>query len=87
MKIGKSEKRWLVAAIVELLLAGWFLFLVRYLYNSAVNTPPSANTSGEGDMVSAFLMLILLAVAAFLALAFLICMLVFMVKIFKNRNT
>jgi hypothetical protein len=86
MKIGKSEKRWLVAAIVEFLLAGWFLFLVRYLYNSAVNTP-SANTSGEGDIVSAFLMLILFAAAAFFAFAFLICLLVFTVKIFKNRKT
>ncbi len=87
MKIGKSEKKWLVAAIVELLLAGWFLFLVGYLYNSAVDTPQSANPSGEGDMVSAFLMLILLAVAAFLALAFLICLVVFTVKIFKSRET
>ncbi len=85
--MGKSEKKWLVAAIVELLLAGWFLFLVSYLYNSAVDTPQSANPSGEGDMVSAFLMLILLAVAAFLALAFLIYLLVFTVKIFKSRRT
>lgn len=84
--MGKSEKRWLVAAIVEFLLAAWFFFLVGYLYNSAANVPASANPSGEGDMVSAFLMLILFAFAAFLALAFFICLLVFTVKIFKSRK-
>ena len=86
MKIEKSEKRWLVAAIVELLLAGWFLFLARYIYKSAVSAPPSPHTSGEGDMVSVFLIIILLAVAALLGAAFLICLLVFAVKSYRNRK-
>lgn len=86
MKLGKSEKRWLVAAICQLLLSAWFFFLVRYLYNSAGSAPPSANPSGEGDMTLVFLIFILLAAAAFLALAFLVCLLVFIVKIFRNRK-
>lgn len=85
--MGKSEKRWLAAAIVQALLAAWFLFLSRYIYNSAANAPPSPHTSGEGDMVSVFLIIFLLAVAALSAVGFLICLLIFAVKFFRNRRT
>jgi len=84
----KVKKRGYAAAgAIFFSLAVWFAFLGIYLRNSIINYKPPPDGVQEGDMVSAFLMMLLFGAAVFSLIVSFTSLLIYLLNRYRSSET
>lgn len=86
IELKRKGRGFAAAAAIFFSLAVWFAFLGIYLYNSMINYKPPPNGVQEGDMVSAFVMILMFGAAILSLIISFACLLIYLFKHYRNKN-
>lgn len=79
-------KGYAIAAAIFFALAAWFAFLVFYIQTSTANYKPAPNEVQEGDMVMAFLVILMSGATLVCLMASLLSLLIYLFKRRRNKK-